>query len=54
MGLTGNARGRLEVVAGAGHMVPLTHPEAVVLAVQEVTSAVTARQASISARIAGT
>ena len=52
--LTGNARGRLEMVAGAGHMVPLTHPEAVVLAVREVISAVTARQASISARMAGT
>jgi pimeloyl-ACP methyl ester carboxylesterase len=34
------ARGRLQTVWGAGHMVPLTHPEAVVLAVHEVGSAV--------------
>jgi pimeloyl-ACP methyl ester carboxylesterase len=33
------ARGRLQTVWGAGHMVPLTHPEAVVTAVHEVGSA---------------
>ena len=38
--LSANARGRLQEVGGAGHMVPLTHPDAVVAAVREVTSAV--------------
>ena len=33
------ARGRLQVVGGAAHMVPLTHPDAVVAAVREVASA---------------
>jgi pimeloyl-ACP methyl ester carboxylesterase len=52
--LCGIAMGHLDVVAGAGHMVPLTHPEAVALAARQVCSAATARQASASARIAGT
>jgi len=33
------ARGRLKVVGGAAHMLPLTHPDAVVAAVREVASA---------------
>jgi len=33
------AGGRLQVVGGAAHMVPLTHPDAVVTAVREVASA---------------
>ena len=33
------ARGGLKVVGGAAHMVPLTHPDAVVTAVREVASA---------------
>jgi len=37
--LSAIARGRLQTVAGAAHMVPLTHPAAVVAAVREVTSA---------------
>jgi pimeloyl-ACP methyl ester carboxylesterase len=39
--LSTNARGRLEVVGGAAHMVPLTHPEAVAAAVRDVASAAT-------------
>ncbi|MBC7558467.1 MAG: alpha/beta hydrolase [Dermatophilaceae bacterium] len=35
------ARGRLQVVGGAAHMVPLTHPEPVVAAVREIASAAT-------------
>ena len=37
--LSAIARGRLQVVGGAAHMVPLTHPDAVVAAVREVASA---------------
>jgi pimeloyl-ACP methyl ester carboxylesterase len=33
------SRGRLHTVEGAGHMVPLTHPEAVVAAVHDVSAA---------------
>lgn len=39
--LSANARGRLQEVDGAGHMVPLTHPDPVVAAVRAVTSAAT-------------
>lgn len=38
--LSAVARGHLQIVGGAAHMVPLTHPDAVVAAVREVTSAV--------------
>lgn len=34
--LAASARGRLETVEGAAHMVPLTHPDAVVSAIREV------------------
>ena len=37
--LSAIARGRLQVVGGAAHMVPLTHPDAVVAAMREVASA---------------
>jgi len=37
--LSAIARGRLQVVGGAAHMLPLTHPDAVVAAVREVASA---------------
>ena len=37
--LSAIARGRLHVVGGAAHMIPLTHPDAVVAAVREVASA---------------
>jgi len=40
--LSTNARVRLEAVDGAAHMVPLTHPEAVALAVREVAAAASA------------
>jgi pimeloyl-ACP methyl ester carboxylesterase len=36
--LSTNARGRLEAVDGAAHMVPLTHPDAVAAAVREIAS----------------
>ena len=38
--LTRLARGHLDTVAGAAHMVPVTHPDAVVAAIVEVTLAV--------------
>jgi len=41
--LSAIARGRLQVVGGAAHMVPLTHPEPVVAAVREVASAATSK-----------
>lgn len=37
------ARGRFQKVGGAAHMVPLTHPDAVVAAVREVASAASTR-----------
>lgn len=37
--LSAIGRGRLQVVGGAAHMLPLTHPDAVVAAVREVASA---------------
>jgi len=37
--LTAIARGRLQVVGGAAHMLPLTHPDAVAAAVRNVASA---------------
>ena len=40
--LSAIARGRLQVVGGAAHMLPLTHPDAVVKAVCDVTSAASA------------
>jgi pimeloyl-ACP methyl ester carboxylesterase len=44
------ARGRLDTVDGAAHMVPLTHPDAVVAAVLDVASATSAGR---SADVAG-
>ena len=37
--LSAIARGRLQTVGGAAHMLPLTHPDAVVAAVREVAAA---------------
>lgn len=41
--LSSIARGRLQKVGGAAHMVPLTHPDAVAAAVREVASAASRR-----------
>jgi len=40
--LTAIARGRLQIVGGGAHMVPLTHPDEVVMAVCDVASAASA------------